>query len=130
MLSISRTDRYFVYAHAADMRKGFDGLCGLVREEFSKDPLSGDIFVFLNHRRDRIKLLQWQGDGFAVFSKRLEKGTYERATAMDSRSAIEITSQQMLLILEGIPLLSKKRVRYSHSIVGKLPMTNALSLRV
>ena len=59
------------------MRKGFDGLCGLVQNEFAKDALSGDIFIFFNQRHTHIKLLQWQGDGFAMYYKRLEKGTYE-----------------------------------------------------
>ena len=52
------------------MRKGFNGLCGLVRNEFLQNPLSGDIFIFINRPRNRIKLLHWQGDGFAIYYKR------------------------------------------------------------
>lgn len=129
MFSVGRSQRCFFYARNADMRKGFDGLCGLVRNEFLQDPLSGDVFIFLNLRRDRIKLLQWQGDGFAILSKRLEKGTYELPSAGAQKATIEITSQQLLLIMEGIPLLSKKRVRYEHNFVGNLPMVNANSMR-
>lgn len=129
MLSVGRSQRCFFYSRNADMRKGFDGLCGLVSNEFLLNPMSGDIFIFLNHRRDRIKLLQFQGDGFAIFSKRLEKGTYEFPDVDSQKTNIEITSQQLLLIMEGIPLLSKKRVRYEHHFVGKSPMENANSMR-
>lgn len=66
-----------MYGKGADMRKGFNGLCGLVRNEFLQNPLSGDVFIFINRPRNRIKLLHWQGDGFAIYYKRLEKGTYE-----------------------------------------------------
>ena len=129
MLSVGRSQRCFFYARNADMRKGFDGLCGLVSNEFLLNPMSGDVFIFLNHRRDRIKLLQFQGDGFAIFSKRLEKGTYEFPSADSEKNNIEITSRQLLLIMEGIPLSSKKRVRYEHHFVGNLPIENANSMR-
>ena len=77
MLSISSTQRYFIYSGLTDMRKGFDSLCGLVREEFKMNPLSGDVFIFLSRTKNKIKLLQWQRDGFAIYYKRLEKGTFE-----------------------------------------------------
>lgn len=129
MLSVSITQRCFFYARNADMRKGFDGLCGIVSNEFLLNPMSGDIFIFLNHRRDRIKLLQWQGDGFAIFSKRLEKGTYEFPDVDSGKTNLEITSQQLVLIMEGIPLSSRKRVRYEHHFVGNSPMGNAIPMR-
>ena len=113
MLSISPAYRYHVYRKAADMRNGFDGLCGLVRNEFLQNPLSGDVFIFFNKRKNLIKLLCWQGDGFAIFYKRLEKGTYELPPINSDSASIEITSQQMLLINEGIRLSSvKKRARF------------------
>ena len=100
------------------MRKGFDGLCGVVKNEFAMNPMSADVFVFLSRRRDRIKLLQWQGDGFAIFQKRLEKGTYEVPVRSSKNTSAEISSQEMLLIMEGIGLLSvKKRKRYEHHFV-------------
>ena len=101
------------------MRKGFDGLCGVVKNEFAMNPLCADIFIFLSGRRDKIKLLQWQGDGFAIFQKRLEKGTYEIPEINLESTSAEISSQELLLILEGIPLLSvKKRKRYEHHFVN------------
>lgn len=129
MLSVGRSQRCFFYARNADMRKGFDGLCGLVSNEFLLNPLSGDIFIFLNHRRDRIKLLQFQGDGFAIFSKRLERGTYEFPDVDSEKTTMEITSQQLLWVMEGIPLSSKKRVRYEHHFVGNSPMGDAIPMR-
>jgi transposase len=113
MLSISKGYRYYLYGRGCDMRKGFDGLSGLVVNEFKRNPLSGDVFIFFNKPRSHVKLLQWQGDGFAMYCKRLEKGTYEIPEISSASSGIELSSQQLLLILEGISLQSvKKRLRY------------------
>lgn len=96
------------------MRNGVDGLSGLVRNSLLKDPLSGDIFIFLNRRRNQIKLLLWEGDGFSLYYKRLEKGSYEIPSLNDS-PAIEIQSKDLMLILEGIVLKSVcHRERYKH----------------
>ena len=101
------------------MRKGIDSLCGLVRSELRKNPLLGDAFIFINRRRNQIKLLHWQGDGFAVFYKRLESGTYE--LPVSDKKALEITSGELHLILDGIQLSSvKKRPRYERHFVDKL----------
>jgi len=117
MLSLSKTNRYFLHHPPIDIRNGFDGLSGIVRNKFLQNPLSGDIFIFINHRRTHIKLLQWQGDGFAIFYKRLEKGTYEIPKPTEDTTPLEITSQQLMLMLEGIALLSvKKRVRYQQNL--------------
>jgi transposase len=74
VLSLSIHQRYYLFRGYADMRKGFDRLCGMVRDQLQKDPLGGDVFVFINRRRNQIKLLCWEGDGFMLFYKRLEKG--------------------------------------------------------
>ena len=103
-----------MYRKPADMRKGFDGLSGLVNRELLQSPLSGDIFIFLNKGRNRIKLLHWQGDGFAVYYKRLERGTYELPQISAGCAGVEISAQQLMLMMEGISLLSVKiRKRYS-----------------
>jgi transposase len=120
ILSFSNRYRYFVYGHGCDMRKGYDRLSGLVRNEFKNDPLSGDVFIFLSKQRNKIKLLHWQGDGFCIYSKRLEKGTFEIPNEKVNAVAIEITSYQLQFILEGIVLSSiKKRARYEHHFVNK-----------
>lgn len=119
MFSFNHANRFFIYYRGADMRKGFDSLSGLVRNEFMQDPLSGDVFVFLNTRRTHIKLLQWQGDGFAVFYKRLERGTYELPLKKQGLSTALLTYQQLLLISEGISLLSvRKLARYQQKSLG------------
>jgi transposase len=122
MLSLHPSQRYFFYDGMIDMRKGFDGLCGVVRDQFQRDPLSGDVFIFLSRSGSRVKFLHWQGDGFALYYKRLEKGTFEfpRTT---SGSSMPISAQELMLIMEGISLASiKKRVRYSHQNVGNYSM--------
>lgn len=107
--------RYFIYRSGCDMRKGYDGLSGLVRNEWKKDPLSGDVFIFLSKQRNKIKLLHWQKDGFIIYSKRLEKGTFE----LPNENNIELTGQQLQFILDGISLTSiKKRMRYEHHFVS------------
>ena len=128
MFNISKAYRYFMYGKRADMRKGFNGLCGLVRNEFLQNPLSGDVFIFINRPRNRIKLLHWQGDGFAIYYKRLEKGTYEMPEIKTDSASIELDAQQLLLIMEGISLLSvKKRRRYAHHYVDKKSMNTVHS---
>lgn len=126
MLSLSSAQRYFLYAGKTDMRKGFDSLCGIVRDEFKMDPLCGDVFVFLSRTRTRIKFLQWQGDGYAMYFKRLEKGSFEMPGDFSALSTVLLSSSQLHLIMEGILLSSvKKRTRYAQPPVGNSPMRNA-----
>lgn len=108
MLALSDATRYFLYRPPADMRKGFYSLAALVTEQMQGNPLSGDIYIFLSRRRNHIKLLRWEGDGFALYSKRLEQGTYELPVPGEE-NAFLITHRQLLLILEGICL---QQVRY------------------
>lgn len=116
----SNAYHYYLYAGAADMRKGFDSLCGMVQEHFKTTALNGDVFIFINRYRNRIKLLHWQGDGFAIYQKRLERGTYEIPKQSSASNAILLTHQQLQFILEGLVLSSiRKRKRYEHSIVDK-----------
>lgn len=94
------------------MRKSFDGLSGLVRDKLMREPLSGEVFVFLSRRKNQIRLLLWEGDGFSLYSKRLEKGTFELPAA--SEDSIELNCDQLLFILKGIKLSSvEKRKRFS-----------------
>ena len=119
-LFFSERLRYFVYRGACDMRKGFDSLSGIVRNEYNMDPLAGDVFVFFSRQLNKIKVLHFQGDGFAIFSKRLERGTFEMPKTNSGAGAIEISSDQLQFILKGIVLSSvKKRMRYEHAIVDK-----------
>ena len=108
MLSLPSALRIFLAAEPADMRKGFDGLSQLVREVIAQDPLSGHLFVFRNRRRDRIKILYWDRDGFALWYKRLEKGTFRFPEAEGGR--VEVTPAEMAAVLEGIDLSRARRL--------------------
>lgn len=105
---------YYLHAAGVDMRKGFDSLSGVVQRDFKQEPVSGDVFIFINHHRNRIKLLHWQGDGFAIFYKRLESGTYEIPATDEQQNSIVLTAHQLQFILDGIVLSSiKKRRRFA-----------------
>jgi transposase len=108
MLSLSPQQKYFVFNGHADMRKGFDSLAGLVRNNLGRDPISGDVYVFFNRPRTHVKLLCWERDGYAIYYKRLEKGTYELPHSSKGDS-LQITAQTLSLILQGIILSSVKR---------------------
>ncbi|MGK0451526.1 MAG: transposase [Neolewinella sp.] len=111
MLSFSSRQRYFLYRGVTDMRKEFNGLSGLVRDHISHELLSGDVFIFLNKRRDRIKLLVWDRNGFVVWYKVLEQGTFEMPVA--EKDALEMSWTDIQLLLEGIEIKSvKRRKRY------------------
>jgi transposase len=86
------------------MRRGFDSLCGLVQSAMNLDALSGHVFIFLNRRRNQVKLLVWEGDGFALYHKRLEKGTYELPAGSPVEGSARITHQQLQFILQGVAL--------------------------
>lgn len=106
--------RMFLYTGPADMRKGFDGLSGLVINKLKQNPMSGDIFIFINRQRTLIKLLVWDQTGFAIWHKRLEQGTFEMPPVDPSSSSVEINRQKLMLILEGISLKNiHSRKRYS-----------------
>ena len=83
MLSIPANVRVYLCTMATDMRKGHDGLHGLVLQVFQRNPLDGHLFLFLNRRRDRLKMLWWDRDGMALFYKRVESGTYQLPVVND-----------------------------------------------
>jgi transposase len=113
MLSFSSRQRYYLYTGPTDMRKQFDGLAGVVRREFSQEVMGGDVFIFINRRRDRIKLLKWDLTGFALYYKRLEAGTFERPLVRAGENSVELAWPELVLLLEGIELQSvKRRKRY------------------
>lgn len=108
MLGLSTNLRYFVCCQTVDMRNGFDGLAGIVRNQLGKDPISGDVFIFLNRTRTHIKLLHWDGDGFAVFYKRLERGRYTLMTSGTSISR-QIKREDLYMLLEGLSSENMRR---------------------
>ncbi|HEX2462907.1 MAG TPA: IS66 family insertion sequence element accessory protein TnpB [Vicinamibacterales bacterium] len=116
MLSVAQSASIYVHMRPTDMRKGFDGLCGIVRQEFGSDPLDGSLFLFINRRRDRIKILYWDRDGLALWYKRLEAGTFERIESGDSPS-MQIDATQLAMLLGGVSLgaAKERRKRYQHA---------------
>ena len=116
MLQINNTTRYLLYNKWADVRKSFDGLSGIVTNELQMAMDPGDVFIFLNKRQTHIKLLQWEGDGFGVYYKRLEQGSFELPEALTPGQLHSvITSRQLTLILQGISIRNVcYRKRYQH----------------
>jgi transposase len=116
MLHLSPSCSYYYYNSPTDMRKGFDNLSGIVSQHMQLDPLNGSIFIFINKKRNQVKLLLWEGDGFSLYYKRLEQGSYELPVAAPGTHH-SITAQQLQLILQGIQLKSiKMKRRYQRNV--------------
>src|SRR5918911_1211873 len=98
MLHLSTSCTYYLYREATNMLCSFDSLSGLIQNHLGKSALAGDIFIFLNKRRNQIKLLLWEGDGFSLYHKRLEKGTFELPLCDGSNNHSTISPEQLLLI--------------------------------
>ena len=111
MLTLLPGGRILVAVEPVDGRKGIDSLAGVVRAVLNGDPLSGDLYVFKTRRADRLKILAWMGDGFALYLRRLEKGTFAFPTATDA--SVTVTPTQLAMILGGLdPAESRQRRRY------------------
>ncbi len=96
------------------MRKGFDALCGIVEQHMNSNVLQGGVYIFINRKRNQIKLLTWEGDGLAIYYKRLEKGGYELPSIASDNTRATIDGLQLQLILQGIVLKSvQKKIRFS-----------------
>jgi transposase len=114
MLTLPSNSRIYLHTKPTDMRKSFDGLCALVRSVFQADPLDGSLFLFINRRRDRIKILWWDHDGLALFYKRLEAGTFEAMRTGDDTATLEIDTTQLAMLLGGVTVEgAKRRKRYA-----------------
>lgn len=119
MLSLPPTTRIWLAAQTADLRKSFDSLAALVRDGLQGDPLSGDIFVFRNKAADRIKLLVWEEDGYAIWYKRLERGTFRFPAAADGCPQVEIRAADLIMLLAGVDPSSVKRSQRYHRPVPR-----------
>lgn len=116
MIGLTAHHTYYLYGGAADMRKGFDGLSGLVSGELGQDPTDGSVYLFINRRRDRLKMLVWESGGFMLYYKRLESGTFE----LPNRSIegqLSISWETLVLMITGISLekISRKK-RYTKAV--------------
>jgi transposase len=114
MFALSTENTFHLYSQATDMRKSFDALSGLVRNNLGSDPTNGEVFIFINKRRDKIKLLHWQGPGYLLYYKRLEKGTFELPRYDSSIGSITLSYSQMVMIIDGLSIKNlQKRARYT-----------------
>jgi transposase len=109
MLSIPCQLKIYLCAEATDMRKGFDTLAALVRDTLGLDPLSGQLFVFRSKRGDRIKLLWWDNDGWAVWYKRLEVGVFRFSAPREGQASMTISAADFAMLLDGVDLSSVRR---------------------
>jgi transposase len=117
VLTLGLTGRIWICVEPQDGRKGIDGLAAAVTSRLARDPQSGDLYVFRNRRGDRLKILAWQGDGFALYLRRLERGTFAFPAAADAK--VSITATELAMILGGIELGSaRRRPRYESPAAG------------
>jgi len=115
--------RIYLAAGATDMRKGFDGLYGLVRDRLSDDPLSGHVFGFANAQRNRLKLLLWDGSGLWVCAKRLEKGRFRWPEAAGGQAQVSLSPEELTLLVGGIDLAgTRRRPWYRHPAFSEKPI--------
>ena len=109
MLSLAHNARIYVYLPPADLRKSFDGLTGLVRSAFDANPRDGSWFLFFNKRRDRLKILSWEPDGFSIWYKRLEAGSFEPLGVVGEANTLELDATELALLLSGVSLATAQR---------------------
>lgn len=120
MFALTSSHRFFLYLEPTDMRKGFDGLSGIIEHTLSQQLQSDHVFVFINKNRDKMKLLRWVGSGFVLYYKRLEKGTFDFPQYEAKSSAIKLSYAQLVMLIDGIEIVNrKKKVRYSSTVDGE-----------
>ena len=117
MFTLSPSNKFHLYSDPTDMRKSFDGLSGIIQNTLETDPCSGDVYIFINKRHDKIKLLHWQGISFTLYYKRLEKGTFELPSYDIASGSITLTYTQMVMIIDGLSIKNiQKRKSYNPNI--------------
>lgn len=104
MFSLSEGLHYYLAVGSVDMRKGINTLSALVRNDLGRDPLSGEVFIFINGSRHTIKLLHWQRGGFVLYQKRLEKGTFELPPYNKNDSNYKMDWHTLVMLIEGIKI--------------------------
>ena len=115
MLNLNHETRVFAYTGVTDMRKGFNGLSGIVREEFQSDPTDGSLFIFINRRRDRMKLLYFDGGGFWLYYRLLESGTFEDLQSEHGSCQLQIDATELSMLFSGVSLVTSRRRRKRYS---------------
>jgi hypothetical protein len=111
MLNLAGHNKIYAYTEPTDMRKGFNGLSGIVRGELGSDPTDGSLFLFVNRRRDRMKILHFDGSGFWLYYRLLEAGTFEEFVSPDDSCQLQIDATQLSMWLSGVSLAAAGRRR-------------------
>ena len=120
MFSLNASDRYWLCTSGVDLRKGFNALCGVVRTQMKQEPLSGDVFIFINSNRTTIKLLHWERGGFVIYHKRLEVGRFATPKLNPDTSSYSISWRELVMLVEGISrreIKEKKRFEKVGNII-------------
>jgi transposase len=118
MFGVGPATRIYLAAGATDMRKGFEGLYGLVRDRLLCEPASGHIFLFTNGQRNRLKLLFWDGSGLWVCAKRLEKGRFRWPEATEGQAKVVLSHEELALLLGGIDPAQTRRRNWHRVVTG------------
>ena len=114
MFGLSSTYRYHLYAQPTDMRKSFDTLSGLIRNELGSDPRNGDVFVFINKNRDKLKLLHWSGVSYTLYYKRLERGTFELPGYGKRVGSIKLDYTRLVMLVDGLSVKNLHHRKQTH----------------
>lgn len=113
MFTLGNNLQFQLYTEPTDMRKSFDGLCGIVQNQLNVSPTDGTVYLFINKNRTKIKLLHWSGNSFILYYKRLESGTFEPFNYDTDLGSLQLTYAQMVLLIDGISIKNfEKRKRY------------------
>ncbi|WP_433991556.1 IS66 family insertion sequence element accessory protein TnpB [Kordia algicida OT-1] len=106
-----------MYSQPADMRKSFDGLCGLIKQELASSPVNGTVYIFVNRYRNKVKLLQWQNGSFVLYYKRLESGRFDLPVYDANVQSLSLSYSQLVLLIDGIAITNiDRKKRYELAI--------------
>jgi len=108
LITLPRTVRVWAYGKPVDLRKGYNGLVGIVENELKSDVMGGDYYLFVNIRRTGCKVLLWDGTGLCIFMKKLERGRFADLWSARDGAAVRLTSSELTLFIEGCALVGKK----------------------
>jgi len=114
MIGLTQHHAYHLYEKPTDMRKGFNGLSGVISQNMHRDPTDGEVYIFINRRRDKMKMLVWEKGGFMLYYKRLEQGTFELPSTEIQDGVICLEWDTLVLMISGIQLskiVRKKRYK-------------------
>ena len=113
MFSLNESLSYYFFRESTDMRKGFDALCGVVRGQMQRNPLSGEVFIFMNRPRNTVKILRWESGGLVIYHKRLEQGRFEEPVYSNHDKSYHLQWAELVMIIQGISMQNRmQRKRY------------------